>query len=127
MKLFYDSDIDYLEVFFRKTKNYGEDTAKGVTTFKSESNDNVVGFGFYRPNKVVPTSVLLQPKTKIAILCYIKRKSLGLTERELAAKLELSYRTYQRIEEGGITKIDDLFKITRFISEVDFSKIIRAS
>lgn len=126
LKLFYDQDLDYLEVFFKKTPNYGEDRKKSIIEFKSESNDKVVGYGFYNPLKNILTSTL-QPKTKIAIMCFIKRKSLGLSEKELSAKIGMSYRTYQRIEEGTISKIDDLLKISQFIPELDLSKILKIS
>jgi DNA-binding XRE family transcriptional regulator len=127
LKLFYDPDTDYLEVFFQKKPNYGEDIANGVIAFKSERSDKIVGFGFYRPLKVILTSPLLEPKTKMAIICFVKRKLMGVTQKELASRLNLSYRTYQRIEEGEISKIDDFLKISKFISDVDFSKIFKAS
>ncbi len=127
LKLFYDHDLDYLEVFYKKAPNYGEDITKSVIEFKSETNDKVVGHGFYNPVKNIMTSSLLEPKTKIAIMCFIKRKTLGLSERDLAAKLGMSYRTYQRIEEGSISKIDDLIKISQFISDLDISKLLKVS
>lgn len=127
LKLFYDQDLDYLEVFFKKTPNYGEDRKKGIIEFKSESSDKVVGYGFYNPSKNIMASTLLQPKNKIAIMCFIKRKTLGLSEKELSAKIGMSYRTYQRIEEGSISKIDDLLKISQFIPELDLSKILKIS
>ncbi len=95
LKLFYDQDIDYLEVFFQKTSNYGDETEKGIITFKNEKNDKIVGYGFHKPAKVILNSFLLSPKTKIAVMCFIKRKQIGLSERELASRLNLSYRTYQ--------------------------------
>ena len=127
LKLFYDQDLNYLEVFFKKTPNYGEDIKKGIIEFKSESNNKVVGYGFQNPVKNIMTSNLIEPKTKIAIMCFIKRKTLGLSEKDLAAKLGMSYRTYQRIEEGSISKIDDLIKISQFISDLDISKLLKVS
>ncbi|HXH75729.1 MAG TPA: helix-turn-helix transcriptional regulator [Bacteriovoracaceae bacterium] len=127
LKLFYDPDIDYLEVFFQKTPNYGDETETGIITFKNEKNDKIVGYGFHKPAKVILNSFILSPKIKIAVMCFLKRKKLGLSERELASRLNLSYRTYQRIEEGEISKIDDFLKISEYISDVDFSKIFKAS
>jgi hypothetical protein len=127
LKLFYDHDLDYLEIFYKKTPNYGEDIKKGIIEFKSESNDKVVGHGFYNPIKNIMTSNFLDPKTKIAIMCFIKRKTLGLSEKDLAAKLGMSYRTYQRIEEGSISKIDDLIKISQLVSDLDISKLLKVS
>ena len=127
IKLFYDQDIDYLEIFFKKAPNYGEDIKKGITVFKSETNDKVIGYGFYNPLKIIIRTPLLVPKIKIAILCYIQRKSLGLTEKELAAKIGMSYRTYQRIEEGSISKIDDLIKISDFIADIDLTQLLKVS
>lgn len=127
LKLFYDPDISYLEFFFKKSPNYGVDMNKNIIEFRSENNDAVIGYGFNHPQKTVPAATFIPPKIKIALMCFLKRKELGLSERELAAKIGMSYRTYQRIEEGEISKIDDLIKISKFIEDIDFSQILKVS
>ena len=41
-KLFYDSDLDYLEIFFKRSPNYGEDLNRNITVFKSENKDEII-------------------------------------------------------------------------------------
>jgi DNA-binding XRE family transcriptional regulator len=127
LKLFYDKDTEYFELFYKKAPNYGVDIQKRIIEFRAESNDKVIGYGFYRPLNLIPACHLLEPKIKIAALCFIKRKQLGLTERELAAEIGMSYRTYQRIEEGLISKIDDLIKVMHFISDLDVAQLLKVS
>lgn len=127
IKLFYDADLDYLEIFFKKSPNYGEDLNKNVILFKSENKDELVGYGIYKPEKIVPTFAEINFKDKIGILCFLQRKKMALTEQEFAAKLGINYRTYQRIEEGRISKIDDLIKVMKTFKGLDLPKIIKAS
>jgi hypothetical protein len=42
---YYDKEIDYAEIFFKKCENYGEDVGNGVVVFKSEDDDDVVDMG----------------------------------------------------------------------------------
>ena len=127
LKLFYDPDISYLEIFFKKTPNYGIDLNSTIIEFRSELNDEIVGYGIHRPDKAIPSLTFIPPKVKIAVICFMRRKEKGLSEKEVAAKLGMSYRTYQRIEEGQISKIDDLLKISKFISNLDFSQLLKVS
>ena len=126
-KLFYDSDLDYLEIFFKRSPNYGEDLNRNITIFKSESKGEIIGYGIYRPGKTILSFSELQIKDKIGVLCFLHRRKMALTEKEFAAKIGINYRTYQRIEEGKISKIDDLIKIMKILKERDLSKIIKAS
>jgi hypothetical protein len=46
MNLYYDEKADYLEIFAGESRpNYGEDVAKGITVFKDEGTNEVVGLG----------------------------------------------------------------------------------
>lgn len=127
LKFFMDKDIDYLEVFFDQTPNYGEEDESGVLIFKSEINNSIVGYGFFSPFILVPHTSHLSPKLKIAVMCFMKRNQEGISEKAMAEKLGLSYRTYQRIEEGEISKIDDLIKISDLVPDLDFSNLFKAS
>ena len=43
MKIYYDEEGDYLEIFVKKgIPNYGEDIAPGVTIFKDEETDEIL-------------------------------------------------------------------------------------
>ena len=46
MKIYYDEEGDYLEIFIKKgAPNYGEDIASGITIFKDEKTDEIIGIG----------------------------------------------------------------------------------
>jgi len=46
MRIYYDEEADYLTIFVGESKpNYGEDVAQGVTLFKDEESDEIVGIG----------------------------------------------------------------------------------
>lgn len=46
MSLYYDEKADYLEIFAGESRpNYGEEVAEGVTVFKDEETDEVMGVG----------------------------------------------------------------------------------
>ncbi len=46
MKIYYDEEGDYLEIFIKKgAPNYGEDIASGITIFRDEQTDEIIGIG----------------------------------------------------------------------------------
>lgn len=46
MKIYYDEELDYLTIFVGGSKpNYGEDITEGVTIFKDQFTDKIVGVG----------------------------------------------------------------------------------
>lgn len=46
MKIYYDEEGDYLEIFIKKgAPNYGEDIASGITIFRDEKTDEIIGIG----------------------------------------------------------------------------------
>jgi len=46
MRIYYDEEGDYLTIFVGESKpNYGEDVAKGVTLFKDNETDEIIGIG----------------------------------------------------------------------------------
>lgn len=46
MSIYYDEEGDYLEIFIEgQSPTYGEDVEKGITLFKKERTDEVVGVG----------------------------------------------------------------------------------
>jgi len=45
-RIYYDEELDYFTMFIGEPKpNYGEDMADGVTIFKDEQSDQIVGLG----------------------------------------------------------------------------------
>lgn len=46
LSIYYDEEGDYLEIFTKTGKpSYGEDIASGITIFKDDETDEVVGVG----------------------------------------------------------------------------------
>lgn len=44
MSISYNEEADYLEIFMQSNRlNYGEDIASGITVFKDEETEEVVG------------------------------------------------------------------------------------
>ncbi len=46
MRIYYDEELDYLTIFVGEPRpNYGEDMANGVTIFKEQYTNEVIGVG----------------------------------------------------------------------------------
>jgi uncharacterized protein YuzE len=46
MRVYYDDEGDYLTIFVGDSKpNYGEDIAEGITIFKNNETNEVIGIG----------------------------------------------------------------------------------
>src|ERR1700733_13975395 len=101
MTIFYDKDRDYAEIFFRKIENYGEELSSGLTVFKSEKNDKIVGYGFEEASSSLFKSDVLSSSVKLAALLKMIRAKEDLTQDAVAEKIgEIPLRHYQRLEAG---------------------------
>ncbi len=48
MNIYYDDEADYLEIFIGESRaNYGEEIESGITLFRDEKTDEVVGLGIF--------------------------------------------------------------------------------
>ncbi len=46
LSIYYDEEGDYLEIFTKTGRpGYGEDIASGITIFRDEENDEIIGMG----------------------------------------------------------------------------------
>ena len=46
MRIYYDEELDYLTIFVGESKpNYGEDISSGITIFKDQHTDEIIGIG----------------------------------------------------------------------------------
>ena len=127
MKLYYDKEIDYLEIFFKKDVNYGEDLTDDVMVFKSELSDAVVGYAFEDAEKNAPAFAVFNLSIKLAILLKIARTKNGLTQEESAKKIgSLTLRHYQRLESGeGNTTLELFAEIMKAYPNEDFTVIFK--
>ncbi len=126
MNIYYDKDIDYAEIFFKKCENYGEDIGNGVIVFKSEENGEVVGYGFESALTTVFNFKELPSKAKVAFLLKATRERNGYTQEQVIKRLDgTSGRQYQRAEAGENISLDVLDEIKEAMPEADFSKVFR--
>lgn len=128
MKISYDKDIDYMEIFIVKAENYGESLDDFTTVFKSEKNDEIVGFAFENATKSVFESNVLHLTTKLAAMLKIVRAINDLTQEEAATRIgNITLRHYQRLEAGEDTTLETLERITQAFPNQDFSRIFKKS
>ena len=129
MIIFYDSDRDYAEVFFKKAENYGEPLNDAVTAFKSEKNDKVVGYGFEEASQRLFENDLLSPSVKLAALLRIVRAKRALTQEQAAEKIgDITLRHYQRLESGEENPtLGTVESLMAAFPDADFSLILRHS
>lgn len=124
MKIYYDSDIDYAEIFYKNVSNYGEDAGAGVTVFRAESNDQIVGYAFENASESIFSFANLSSKEKVAFEIKRARESSGLTQEQVINKLQnVSGRQFQRAEAGENISLDVLDEIKEALPEADFSKV----
>lgn len=129
MIIFYDSDRDYAEVFFKKVENYGESVSDTVMAFKSEKNDKVVGYAFEEASRRLFESDLLSPSVKLAALLRIVRAKQGLTQEHAAKKIsDITLRHYQRLESGEENPtLETVESLMTAFPDADFSLILKHS
>lgn len=129
MNIFYDSDRDYAEVFFKKEENYGEPFDDVVTVFKSEKNDQPVGYGFEEASRRIFEYDLLSSGAKLAVLLRIVRAQGGLTQEQATEKIHtIAFRHYQRLEAGEENPtLSTLESIMAAFPDADFSLILKHS
>ncbi len=124
MNIYYDKEIDYAEIFFKKCENYGEDVGNGVVVFKNEDDDDVVGYGFESALTSVFNFQELPSRAKVAFLLKATRELNGYTQEQVIKRLEgASGRQYQRAEAGENISLDVLDQIKVAMPEADFSKV----
>ncbi len=82
MNIYYDKDIDYAELFFKKCENYGEDIGGGIVVFKSEENNEIVGYGFESALTTVFSFQDLPSRAKVGFLLKATRERNGCTQEQ---------------------------------------------
>ena len=125
--IFYDSDRDFAEIFFKKEENYGEALSDVVTTFKSEKNDEIVGYGFEEASQSLFENNLLSSSVKLAALLKIVRVKKELTQEQAAEKIhDLTFRHYQRLESGEENPtLGTIERLMAAFPDTDFSVILK--
>lgn len=115
MNIYYRADSDYLEVFKKEgVENYADFEDNGLIVFRSEENDEIVGYGLEAASEHI--GLLLKPLyglERLAVLLWIERKKRGLNQTQAAKLLGIDLRQYQRIENGENTKLDVVLKASK--------------
>lgn len=128
MKIYYDKDIDYAEIFYKKVANYAEDLSAGIMVFRSEDNDEIVGYSFENASVTVFNFEWLSSKEKVAFEIKRARENGGLTQEQVIKRLRgASGRQFQRAEAGENISLDVLDEIKLALPEADFSKVFTSS
>ena len=127
MMIFYDSDRDYAEVFFKQEENYGEFLNDLMTVFRSEKDNEVVGYAFEEASRRLFENDLLSPSVRLAALLRIVRAKKGLTQEQAAEKIrDLTFRHYQRLESGEENPtLATIESIMGAFPDTDFSLILK--
>ncbi len=125
MNINYDKDIDYMEIFFSREENYGDEVNDTTTVFKSEKNDKVVGYSFENASLSVFDTDLLHLTAKLAAMLKMARSADGITQSEAANRVGITLRQFQRLEAGEDTTLETLEKITHAFPNHDFSKMFK--
>ena len=127
MNILYDRDLDYLEVIFEKTANFGAPLTDDIIIFKSEKNSKVVGYSFERASKTVFEFDGLNANVKLACLLRIVRAKEGLTQEQAAGRSgHLTMRHYQRLESGEEnTTLEMVEGIASAFPKWDFSLVLK--
>ena len=129
MTIYYDMDLDYAEVFFKKEANYGENLNDAVMAFKSEKSDKVIGYGFEDASRTLFENDLISPSVKLAALLKIVRAKKDLTQEQAAKKIgDITARHYQRLESGEENPtLETIEKVMAAFPDADFSLILKHS
>lgn len=125
MEMMFDAEANYLEVFFEKAENYGEEIEAGITVFRAERDDHVVGYGF-EDAELALSFQDFNSIQKLALLLFTTRRQLGVTQQQMAYDLNIDIRQYQRFESGNVnTTLKKIDEIKSKLPTVDFSVILR--
>ncbi len=129
MIIYYDVDRDYAEVFFKKEENYGDSMNDLVTIFKSEKDDQAVGYGFEEASRQIFENDLLSPGVRLAVLLKIVRAKKGLTQEQATERIHsITFRHYQRLEAGEENPtLSTIEGIMAAFPDIDFSLILKHS
>jgi len=74
-KIYYDEELDYFTIFVGEpVPNYGEDVADGITIFKDQKTDKIVGLGVqeFRERTKALKDIELKIPFKINFSAFVK-------------------------------------------------------
>ncbi|MCT4641546.1 MAG: helix-turn-helix domain-containing protein [Bacteriovoracaceae bacterium] len=102
MYIYYDKDLDYVEIFFEKDSNYLEpmESNEELGKFISNKDNRVIGYSIENLNSNFDELTFLSPYQKLSIIIKKYRIQMGKTQQEIADQMGIKLLPYQRLESG---------------------------
>ena len=126
MYIYYDKDLDYVEIFFKKAENYLsplEDNEQ-IGEFRSVKNHSIIGYSIENLNNNFDELIFLTPSQKLSIVIKKYRIQKGKTQAEMAKEMGIKLLPYQRLESGNNNPtLKTLSKVKEVFPEIKLDKI----
>jgi DNA-binding XRE family transcriptional regulator len=124
--IYYDKDLDYVEVYFKKESNYlipfSDNDQLGE--FRSDSDDSVIGYSIENLKENFDRLHFLTPYQKLSITIKKYRIQKGKTQQEIADELGIKLLPYQRLESGeNNPTLKTILKVKEIFPEIDLNKL----
>jgi DNA-binding XRE family transcriptional regulator len=126
MYIYYDKDLDYVEIFFKKEDNYLApfEANDQIGEFRSNKNDAVIGYSIEDLNANFDSLTFLTPYQKLSIVIKKYRIQKGKTQQEMADELGMKLLPYQRLESGeNNPTFKTILKVKEIFPDIDLNKI----
>jgi DNA-binding XRE family transcriptional regulator len=126
MYIYYDKDLDYVEIFFKKEDNYLApfETNDQIGEFRSNKNNAVIGYSIENLNENFDSLTFLTPYQKLSIIIKKYRIQKGKTQQEMANELGMKLLPYQRLESGeNNPTFKTILKVKEIFPDIDLNKI----
>ncbi len=126
MYIYYDKDLDYAEVFFKKEDNYLSpfEENEQIGEFGSSKDDSVIGYSIENLTENFDALGFLTPYQKLSIVIKKYRIQKGKTQQEVADELGMKLLPYQRLESGeNNPTLKTILKVKEIFPEIDLNQI----
>lgn len=127
MYIYYDKDIDYVEIFFKKEGNYlvPSDHNQHIGFFHSDIDDTIIGYSIENLEKNFDDLDFLTPYQKLSIVIKKYRIQKGKTQQEIADEMGIQLLPYQRLESGqNNPTLKTLLKVKKVFPEIKLDKLV---
>ena len=124
MYIYYNTKTDYLEVFKKEASNYGHLIDDGVFEMRSTETKEVIGYGIENASQEIKKLNIFDALLKFSIIVKILRLQKGITEEEMAKKLNIALLPYQQIESGkNNPTLETVLKIKKILPELKIDEV----
>lgn len=126
MYIYYDKDLDYVEIFFSKESNYfvPSDDNDQIGEFYSTKDNAIIGYAIENLDDNFDDLIFLTPYQKLSIVIKKYRILRGKTQKEMAYEMGIQLLPYQRLESGkNNPTLKTLLKVKKVFPEINIDKI----